>query len=89
VDKLLSTGQVGQALGRSTDWVRRQINDGVFPFVRDGDQGRLMVRERDVQTWINDRVQQRTAAASEASGNWAVNEIARRRREKRRGQQSA
>jgi excisionase family DNA binding protein len=84
VDRLLSTDQVADALGRSAEWVRKQIRDGVFPFVRDGDQGRLMVRERDVQAWIDTRVQQRTTAETAQVGNWAITEIQRRRRQKGR-----
>jgi predicted DNA-binding transcriptional regulator AlpA len=80
MDRLLTTAQVGQALSRSADWVRRRCADGTFPHVRDG--GQVFVRERDVQAWINERVQRRIQVEAAVTGNRVVDEIHRRRRER-------
>jgi predicted DNA-binding transcriptional regulator AlpA len=82
VDKLLTTAQVGRALGgRSADWVRRQIADGNFDqAVKDG--GEWLIPEASVQAWITARTVQRTRTATAQVGNQVVAEIRRRRRER-------
>lgn len=55
MDRLLTPDQVGEALGFTADWARRELAREV-PVVRIG--GKVRFRERDVQAYINANVVQ-------------------------------
>jgi hypothetical protein len=89
MDRLLTTEQAGYALGRSADWIRRRCTDGTFPYVQDGPKGRVMVRERDLQAWINDHVRQEVRAEAASTGNAVRDELIRRRAERGRNRKAS
>lgn len=84
MDRLLSTEQVGQALGCTADWVRRRCTDGTFPYIQDGPKGRVMLRERDVQAWINANVRQEVRVEADRTGAAVRDELHRRRQQRKR-----
>jgi predicted DNA-binding transcriptional regulator AlpA len=84
MDRLLTTEQVGQALGYTADWVRRRCTDGTFPYIQDGPKGRVMLRERDVQAWIDANVRQEVRVEATHTTNTVVAAINQKRRERGR-----
>jgi predicted site-specific integrase-resolvase len=82
MDRLLTTTQVGQALGLSADWARRQAAAGAFgPTYRVG--GKVRIPEPGVQAYLNQRVQQQVQVETAVTGNRVVDEIHRRRQQRR------